>query len=205
MAVWLPVGDGFIAADVIRWKEPVFKNRRSSRPDRVGERLVIAEVLRAGDRDGWVSVLVRGSEVVSARIGWNVSDVLLPPTGKETKRKLTTIVRGNPERLAWSDESARAIVASRFLGPENPALTASCDLGRDLCHAAIAQPRFPHEEKTPRQGGTGITAPAQIKVGTATLLGVDRSRRHETRLALRYRHSGQTPKLLRTPQPLRAS
>ena len=82
MAVWISVGDGFIAADVIRWKEPVFKNRRSGRPDRVGERLVIAEVLRAGDRDGWVSVLVRGSEVVSARIGWNVSDVLLPADRK---------------------------------------------------------------------------------------------------------------------------
>ena len=28
MAGWIPVGDGFIEADVIRWKEPVFKNFR---------------------------------------------------------------------------------------------------------------------------------------------------------------------------------
>ena len=93
MAVWLPAGDGFIAADVIRWKEPVFMNRRRRRPARLGERLVIAEVLGESDRHGWVHLLVRSSEVVSARIGWNVSDVLLPATGKETKRKLWTIVR----------------------------------------------------------------------------------------------------------------
>jgi hypothetical protein len=137
MAVWLPVGDGFIAADVIRWKEPVFRNQRRGRPARLGERLVIAEVLCEGGKseaaggggDGWVHLLVRSSEVVAARIGWNVSDVLLPTTGKETKRKLWTIVRGNPERLTWSDESARAVVASRFLGNRNPALPVSGDTG----------------------------------------------------------------------------
>jgi|SRR5579862_5103587 len=121
MAGWIPVGDGFIEADVIRWKEPVFKNRRRGQPTRVGERLVAAEVLRAPDKDGWVYLLVRGTEVVSARTGWSLSDVLLPATGKETKRRLPTIVRGNPQRLAWSDESARAIVASQLLGNPNPA------------------------------------------------------------------------------------
>jgi len=30
MADWVSVGDGFIAADVIRWKEGVFQNRRSN-------------------------------------------------------------------------------------------------------------------------------------------------------------------------------
>jgi hypothetical protein len=88
---------------------------------RVGERLVTAEVLRESDKDGWVYLLVRCSEVVSTKTSWKLSDVLLPATGKETKRKLGSIVRGNPERLAWSDESARAVVASRFLGNREPA------------------------------------------------------------------------------------
>lgn len=123
MAVWIPVGDGFIEADVIRWKEPVFRNRRSGRAVRVGDRMVFAEVLRESDADGWVYLLVRGSEVVSAKIGWSHSDVLLPAKGQETKRQLGTIVRGNPERLAWSDESARAVVASRFLGNRDSALS----------------------------------------------------------------------------------
>ena len=82
MAVWIPVGDGFIEADVIRWKEPVFKNRRRGQPARVGDRLVTAEVLREADKDGWVYLLVRRSEVLSARTSWQLSDVLLPATGK---------------------------------------------------------------------------------------------------------------------------
>jgi hypothetical protein len=122
MAVWISVGDGFIEADVIRWKEPVFKNRGWGEPVRVGDRVVTAEVLREADKDGWVYLLVRHSEVASARTGWQLSDILLPATGKETRRRLRTILRGNPERLAWSDESARvSVVASQFLSNPNPA------------------------------------------------------------------------------------
>jgi hypothetical protein len=121
MAVWIPVGDGFIEADVIRWKEPVFKDRWYGQPVLVGDRQVTAEVLREADEHGWVYLLVRHSEVVSVRTSWQLSDVLLPATGTETRRRLRTILRGNPERLAWSDESARAIVVSEFLGNPNPA------------------------------------------------------------------------------------
>jgi hypothetical protein len=127
MTVWIPVGDGFIEADVIRWKEPVFKNRRRGQPARVGDRLVTAEVLREADEDGWVHLLVRHSEVLSVKTSWQLSDVLLPATGTETRRRLRTIVRGNPERLAWSDESARAIVASQSVGDPNPAQPVATD------------------------------------------------------------------------------
>lgn len=128
MAVWMPVGDGFIEADVIRWKEPVFKNRRRGRPARLGERLVTAEVLRDDGGSGWVDLLVRHSEVVSAHPGWNLSDVLLPPTGTETKRRRRTILRGDPERLVWSDESARAAVIGSYLaGDRAPALPVTAE------------------------------------------------------------------------------
>lgn len=120
MAEWIPIGDDFIVADVIRWKEGVFKNRRrkKAKPMRLGERLVIAEVLR--DEAGWVYLLVRGCEVVSANMGWNLRDVPLLAKNTETKRKRKTIARGKPERLLWSDESARAVVASKFLGNQEP-------------------------------------------------------------------------------------
>ena len=120
MAVWLPVGDGFVGADVIRWKEPAFRDRRGGKPVHVGERLVTAEVLEAGG-DGWVHLLVRASEVLSPAAGWNVSDVPLPPKDSETKRRRRTIARGHAERLAWSDESARSLVASRFLNGQDMA------------------------------------------------------------------------------------
>lgn len=118
MAVWIPVGDGFIEADVIRWKEAVFKNRGRGQPTRTGERLVTAEVLREADQDGWVYLLVRRSEVLTS---WQRSDVLLPTKDQETRRRLRTILRGNPERLTWSDESARAIVTGQSLANPNPA------------------------------------------------------------------------------------
>jgi hypothetical protein len=42
--------------------------------------------------------------------------VTLLPKGENIRRKRRTIERGKPERLLWSDESARAIVGSKFLG-----------------------------------------------------------------------------------------
>lgn len=120
MAEWVSVGDNFIAADVVRWKEAVFKARRSKkgRAVKLGERLVIAEVLR--DEAGWVYLLVRGCELVSVKTGWLDRHVPLLPTGTETKRKRKTIARGNAEWLLWSDESARALLASRFFGNHQP-------------------------------------------------------------------------------------
>jgi len=155
MTIWVPVGDGFIEADVIRWKEPVFKNTRSGRAVRVGDRLVFAEVLRESDADGWVYLMVRRSEVVSAKIGWSLSDVLLPAIGTETKRQLRTIVRGNPERLAWSDESARAVVASRFLGNQDPALPVSGDKHGNYTFRPSRRPVSRVKKRRPGKAGRG--------------------------------------------------
>ena len=78
--------------------------------------MVSAEVLKEPDADGWVQLLVRGCEVVSAKIGRNPWDVPMLPKDTEVKRAKKTIMRGKPERLLWSDETARALVASKFLG-----------------------------------------------------------------------------------------
>lgn len=120
MAEWIPTGDDFSAADVIRWKESVFRNsrRKKARAIKLGERLVIAEVLR--EEDGWVYLLIRGCELVSVKTGWLDRQIPLLPNGTETKRKRRTIARGKPERLLWSDESARTLLGSRFLGKLEP-------------------------------------------------------------------------------------
>jgi hypothetical protein len=120
MTEWVPVGNDFIAADVIRWKEGVFKPRRSKKGKaiKLGERQMIAEVLR--DEAGWVYLLVRGCEVMSATIGLNPCDVPVLAKGTGTKRKRATIVRGKPDRLLWSDESARALLASWYPGNQPP-------------------------------------------------------------------------------------
>jgi hypothetical protein len=112
---WVPIKDGgFIAADVIRWKETIYGARRSSgaKALRVGERLVTAEVLNGPDRKGWVQLLVRKCEILTQ---FAVRKPYPLPTQTEIKRAAKTIKRGKPERLLWSDESARAVVASKLL------------------------------------------------------------------------------------------
>ena len=76
MTKWIPCGDGFIEADVVRWKEGVWErrsHRRNARAVNVGERVVTGEVLN-DDGDGWVRILVRrcaprGQRVVLERTG----------------------------------------------------------------------------------------------------------------------------------------
>ncbi|MFA5911081.1 MAG: hypothetical protein WC815_20090 [Vicinamibacterales bacterium] len=114
MTGWIPCGGNFIEADVIRWKEAAWEKRRRRRGRAVnaGERMVVAEVLRDGG-DGWVELLVRSNAILSEKKGW-----LLKPLPKDTqvRRRRRTIERGSPERLLWSDESARAALSSKFLG-----------------------------------------------------------------------------------------
>jgi hypothetical protein len=112
MTKWIPCGSGFIEADVIRWKEGAWEKRgRRGSAVNAGERMVIAEVIR--DKEGWVDLLLRGSTVVSEKPGWLLKPL---PKNLEVRRKRTTIERGNPERLLWSDESARAALKSKFVG-----------------------------------------------------------------------------------------
>jgi len=111
-AEWISCGGGFIEADVIRWNEGVWQKarRRRGRAVNIGDRVVIGEVIR--DEGGWVDVLIRGCTVVSEKPG---RKVLPLAKNTEVRRKRHTIEKGNPERLLWSDESARALLASKFL------------------------------------------------------------------------------------------
>ena len=116
MTKWIPCGNGFIAADVVRWKESVWEKRsrrRNARVVNVGEPVVTAEVLRE-DAAGWVHLVPRACIMSSEKLPGRKVPVL--PKGENIRRKRRTIERGKPERLLWSDESARAIVASKFLG-----------------------------------------------------------------------------------------
>lgn len=118
MSEWVPIqSGGFIVADVIRWKEGVYSHRRSrnAKASRLGDRLVTAEVLNGPDGQGWVRLLVRKCDILTEL------SIRKPPSiasETEIRRAIRTIRRGNPERMLWGDESARALVASTFLaGP----------------------------------------------------------------------------------------
>ena len=120
MSEWTPLTSGFIAADVIRWEEAVFSKtqRRSRRAMKIGTRRITAEVTSGPDNEGWVTLLVRQCEVLTEiAVG---HDVEVFANGAPLRRAISTIMRGKPERLLWSDETARDIVASRFLGAGEP-------------------------------------------------------------------------------------
>lgn len=113
MTIWLACADGFIAADVIRWKEGIWERRgpRGSRSMKVGEREVVAEVIDGPDAEGWVTLLVRDCQVLTE----HVKDGKIK-AGTQMRRKAPTVLRGAPARMKWSDEAARgAVKGSRFL------------------------------------------------------------------------------------------
>jgi len=116
MPKWIPCGSGFIEADVIRWKEDVWRRpkRKQGHAVNLGDRVVTAEVIR--DEEGWIDLIIRGCAVSNEKPGRKV-EVLAKDT--EIRRKRSTIEQGKPERLMWSDESARTTVASRFFGGDN--------------------------------------------------------------------------------------
>lgn len=116
MAEWIAAGEHFVEADVIRWQERVYQTRRrgKSKAAKIGERRVVAEVLR--DVDGWVCLLIRHSELMSVETGRLMRTVPLLEPGTEVKRKRQTIVNGKVERLQWTDENVRSVIVSKFLG-----------------------------------------------------------------------------------------
>lgn len=116
MAEWIATGEHFVEADVIRWQERVYQTRRRGRSKavKIGERRVVAEVLR--DVDGWVSLLIRHCELLSVETGRLARTVPVLEPGTEVKRKRQTIVKGKAERLSWTDENVRSIIVSKFLG-----------------------------------------------------------------------------------------
>ena len=112
---WSKCGKHFAAHDIIRWKQAIWPDAKRKRGKRKavkkGERRTTAEVLEIDDR-GYVRLCVLKDEEISNTYGvplelFKKDDVIV--------RKRETIEKGNPERLDWSDETARPHTVSRFL------------------------------------------------------------------------------------------
>ena len=125
---WWEIRSGFIAADVIKWREPLWRARGpkgrkkqytgegfgGQRLVKVGHRVVSAEVIEGPDEDGWVYLLVRQYD----NLGYANPERLMKPikVGERIRRRVGTIMRGDPRRLAWSDEPLRSALVSQYLG-----------------------------------------------------------------------------------------
>jgi hypothetical protein len=110
---WLDCQGAFIEGDVIRWRETAWQQsrRKSGNPKAIGERLITAEVLRCDEASGFVTLFIRQSKILSDHSRRGDLSPLNP--GETIRRKAATLNKGSPERLLWSDESARAVVSGR--------------------------------------------------------------------------------------------
>jgi len=116
MEKWVPCDGNYITGDVLRWKQPVWsdegpKRSKKQKVTRLGERRVTAAVLTV-DSKGFVRLSVMKDEILE-----NKYEMPLKALKKDQiiVKKRATIAKGKPERLKWSDESARSIAVSRFL------------------------------------------------------------------------------------------
>ena len=116
MQKWVPCDGNYITGDVLRWKQPIWsdevpKRSKKKKVTRLGERCVTAAVLTV-DSKGFVRLSVMKDEIVD-----NKYQMPLKTFKKDEVivKKRATIAKGKPERLKWSDESARSLAVSRFL------------------------------------------------------------------------------------------
>ncbi len=99
---WVTCGAEFIESDVIRWHEGVYQSSRYDRKHRIkaGERSITAQVLfDPAENNELLELQVLASE------GTNPYK-----TDELIRRARRTVSREDTERLAWSDEGARASV-----------------------------------------------------------------------------------------------
>lgn len=144
MTKWLPCGEHFITGDVIRCHLPAWKPkaRKSGKVVKIGEHFIEAEVLSIDD--GMAQMLVKSCVTTNSKEWWKP----IEPFKRDEilRRRVSTIGQGGAERLLWSDESARALVVSKFMGH------APCD----------GQPR---PGASPRAGSTSVQAQSQYSDG----------------------------------------
>jgi hypothetical protein len=76
----------------------------------IGDRLVTAEVIAEDAESGFLTLLVREDRILEDK----TAKKTIRPLKKDEKirRKRATLERGRPERLLWSDESARAALTA---------------------------------------------------------------------------------------------
>jgi hypothetical protein len=108
---WAAAKNDFMPADVIRWTEPVWKTKRSRKAKglKVGSCQLTAEVLK--DEGGWLTLLIRENIITIDKPEYRHDAP--PKKGAEVRRKRETVEKGQPARLLWSDESARAAAQHR--------------------------------------------------------------------------------------------
>ena len=96
----------FALSDVIEWTEaiwPLRRSRRRAKPRPVGKQKLIGQITEIeGD---FIKLIILKSAILEN----TVAKELLPhKVGSTLTKKRTTLLRGEPQRLHWSEEEVRA-------------------------------------------------------------------------------------------------
>jgi len=109
--VWEKSQGDFLESDVVEWVEPIWspnktRKRKKSRP--WGKQKVIAQVA-AIDGD-FVKLTILKAHITENIIG---SELRPHKVGSTITKKRATLLRGEPERLLWSEEDVRAALLNQ--------------------------------------------------------------------------------------------
>ncbi len=108
---WTQSGE-FVESDVVEWTEAIWppshsRHRKKSRP--WGKQKIVAQIAHIeGD---FVKLTVLKASVIENLIG---SDLKPHKVGATITKKRPTLLRGNPERLLWSEEDVRTALLSQL-------------------------------------------------------------------------------------------
>jgi len=110
--VWEKSGGDFVESDVVEWAEAIWppsthsRRRKQSRP--WGKQKIVAQIAHI---DGnFVKLTVLKASIIENLIG---SELKPHKVGATITKKRPTLLRGNPERLIWSEEDVRAALLAQ--------------------------------------------------------------------------------------------
>lgn len=116
MTRWIRCGRHFVEGDVVRWKEAVWERKAYGEENarKIGSRIVTAQVTGYGSE--WVDLKVIEC-TLKMYDGWLLGNLKPGERLRRRRGPMGTAIAAT-ERLAWSDESARSLVASEHFRPE---------------------------------------------------------------------------------------
>lgn len=110
---WTKQEGEFVESDVVEWTEAIWppshsRRRKKSRP--WGKQKIIAQIAHIeGD---FVKLTVLKASVIENIIG---SELRPHKVGSTITKKRPTLLRGEPERLLWSEEDVRAALLNQIV------------------------------------------------------------------------------------------
>lgn len=106
---WIATAEDFMEGDVIRWTENIWSERKfgrkkSQKPKVTGKQAVTGQIEEIGAE--FITIKVLAAEVTESTTA-KTREPYKP--AQMIRKKAATLIKGNVERLPWSDEEARAI------------------------------------------------------------------------------------------------